>query len=79
MTLEIEPLIVRPAQACVMLSCSIPRLYELINAGELESLKDGAARKITVASIQRYIARKLAEQPARKPAQHDRALAEGAQ
>jgi hypothetical protein len=40
--------------------CSNTYGYELLNAGELESFLDGKARKITVASIQAYIARKLA-------------------
>jgi excisionase family DNA binding protein len=43
-----------------MLGCGNTRGYELIAAGELESYKDGASRKITVASIRRYIERQLA-------------------
>jgi excisionase family DNA binding protein len=53
------PLIVKPKAARVMLSCSHKRLYELINAKELESFKDGRSRKITTASIAAYIERKL--------------------
>lgn len=54
-------MIVRPRAAEKLLSCSHKRLYELINAGELESFKDGRSRKITMASIHAYIARKLQE------------------
>jgi hypothetical protein len=32
----------------------------ILEAGELESFTDGSARKITVDSIKRYIAKKLA-------------------
>jgi len=42
-----------------MLGCSHKRLYQLLADGELESFKDGRSRKITVASIQSRIARKL--------------------
>jgi hypothetical protein len=54
-------LVVKPRVAWRMLSCSNTRGYELLAAGELDSFRDGRARKITVASIHRYIARRLAE------------------
>ena len=55
------PLVVSPAKAMSMLDCGRTRLYELINAKELESYLDGKARKITVASIHARIDRKLKE------------------
>ena len=55
-----EPLVVRPKRAWQMLDCGNTRGYELVKAGELESFLDGRSRKITVDSIHRYIARKLA-------------------
>jgi len=55
-----EPLVVRPKRAWQMLDCGNTRGYELVKAGELESFLDGRSRKITVESIHRYIARKLA-------------------
>jgi hypothetical protein len=56
------PLIVRPRVARQMLGgCGLERLYDLLNSGELESFRDGRARLITVASIERYIERRLAE------------------
>jgi hypothetical protein len=57
---EIEPLVVKPKVAWRMLGCGNTRGYELIAAGELESFTDGRSRKITVASIKRYIERRLA-------------------
>jgi hypothetical protein len=53
-------LVVKPKTAWKMLACSNTRGYELINAKELDSFLDGRSRKITVASIHRYIARQLA-------------------
>ena len=56
---EGAPLIVKPKEARRMLACGHTRLYQLIAAGELDSFLDGRARKITVDSIRRYIARQL--------------------
>jgi excisionase family DNA binding protein len=56
----VEALVVSPHQTGVMLSCGRTRVYELLEAGELDSFRDGRARKITVASIHRYIERRLA-------------------
>src|SRR5260370_8069431 len=57
---EITPLIVKPKVAWKMLACSNTRGYELLAAGELDSFLDGRSRKITVESIHRYIAPRLA-------------------
>jgi hypothetical protein len=56
----LEPLVVKPREAWQMLGCGNTRGYELLAAGELESFLDGRSRKITVASIRAYVARKLA-------------------
>jgi excisionase family DNA binding protein len=56
----IEPLAVSPKQACLLLSIGNTHLYDLLHAGELDSYLDGSARKITVESIRRRIARLLA-------------------
>jgi excisionase family DNA binding protein len=55
------PKLVRPRAARAMLGCSAERLYRLLNAHELESFRDGRARRISVASIDRYIAQRLAD------------------
>ena len=57
---ELGPLVVKPKVAWKLLACSNTRGYELIAAGELDSFLDGRSRKITVDSIRRYIARRLA-------------------
>jgi hypothetical protein len=43
-----------------MLACSNTRGYELLAAGQLDSFLDGRSRKITVESIHRYIAQRVA-------------------
>jgi hypothetical protein len=63
---RIEPTVVRPKQACILLGCGQTRLFDMLKAGELESFMDGGSRLITVASIKARIARKLAEAQAGK-------------
>jgi len=53
-------LVVSVKQACKMLCCSRPKLYRLIDAGEIKSFRDGGLRKVEVQSIKDYIARKIA-------------------
>jgi len=55
-----EPLVVKPREARQLLAVGNTYLYELISAGELDSFRDGRSRKITIESIHRYIARRLA-------------------
>jgi hypothetical protein len=50
----------KPKLAWKMLACSNTHGYGLLAAGELDSFLDGRSRKITVESIHRYIARRLA-------------------
>jgi hypothetical protein len=57
---EYGPLVVSPKGMAIMLSCSLTRTYEIINAQAVESYLDGHARKITVRSIRHYIAKRLA-------------------
>jgi hypothetical protein len=54
-----EPLVVKPKAAWQLLACSKTRGYELLAAGALDSFLDGRSRKITVASIRRYIEQRL--------------------
>jgi hypothetical protein len=61
---EAVPLVVKPKVAWQMLACSNTHGYELLAAGELESFRDGRSRKITVESIHRHIARRLAAERA---------------
>ena len=55
-----ERLVVSPRRARRMLDCGNTRLYELVNSKAVESFLDGRSRKITVDSIRRYIALRLA-------------------
>ena len=57
---DLAALVVKPKVAWKMLACSNTRGYELIAAGQLDSFRDGRSRKITVSSIHRFIARRLA-------------------
>ena len=57
---QLEPLAVAPRHACILLGIGNTRLYELIGNGELESYLEGRARRITMQSIRRRIARLLA-------------------
>jgi len=60
---DVKPLQERPNKTRVRLgNCSTKYLWHLINSGEIESYKDGRRRWIIVASIEQYVARKLAEQ-----------------
>ena len=60
---ELGPLVVKPRQAELMLSCGHKKLYQLLAAGDLQSFRDGSSRKIVVESIRQYIARRLAAAP----------------
>jgi excisionase family DNA binding protein len=55
------PLAVPTKEASRLLSVSLSRLYELLRAGELDSYADGYNRRVTMASIHRFIERRLAE------------------
>jgi excisionase family DNA binding protein len=54
-----EPLVVRPRDACRMLSIGLTRLYELLQAGELQSYRSGRSRRISVVSIHAYVDRQI--------------------
>ena len=58
---SLEPLAVTPRQACTLLSIGNTRLYELIGTGQLDSYLEGRARRITMESIQRRVARLVVE------------------
>jgi excisionase family DNA binding protein len=56
----LQPLAVSPRQACGLLSIGLTRLYELLGSGELDSFLVGRSRRITVASMQAFVERRLA-------------------
>jgi excisionase family DNA binding protein len=57
---ELGRLVTDVNDASRLLDCSRDKVYELIKSGELQSYVDGHSRKIIVASIERYVAHKLA-------------------
>lgn len=54
---EKEALSVR--EACTALGCGVTRLYEFLNAGELEAFHLGQSRRVTRRSVEALIARRL--------------------
>jgi hypothetical protein len=56
---HLEPLAVSPRETRQLLSIGNTRLYELLNAGELESYQEGRSRRITMRSIRARIERLL--------------------
>lgn len=57
---EDKPLVVGVGKAKVLLDCSHDQIYDLLRAGELDSYLERNRRKITVASIEALIAKRLA-------------------
>jgi excisionase family DNA binding protein len=47
-------------KAAPSIGIGMTRLYELIKSGEIESYRDGKARKIVVASLKAYVDRQIA-------------------
>jgi excisionase family DNA binding protein len=58
---SIRPIVVKPKVVPSFGICGLTKVYSLIANGELESYRDGRSRLITVASIEAYVERKLAE------------------
>ena len=59
--INVRPLVVGTAEARRLGGWGKTKIFELIAAGELESFLDGRVRKITLASIEARIQRKLQE------------------
>jgi hypothetical protein len=57
---EDKPIVVNMKQAHALLSCGHDQIYDLIKLGDLESFMLGSRRKITMSSIERVIAKRLA-------------------
>ena len=60
-TSVVDPIVVSTVEAMRMGCWGKTKLFELIAAGELESFLDGPVRRITVASMEARIQRKLQE------------------
>ena len=55
----VEPLLVRVEEAARILSLSRSTIYEMMDAGELPSVRRGAARRIPVAALREWVARQV--------------------
>jgi excisionase family DNA binding protein len=58
----IEPLLVRVEEAARILSLSHSTIYEMMDSGELPSVRRGAARRIPVAALREWVARQYEAQ-----------------
>ena len=52
---KLEPLLVRVEEAARLLSLGRSTIYELMDSGELPSVRCGAARRIPVAALRTWI------------------------
>jgi excisionase family DNA binding protein len=59
-TVAIEPLLVRVEEAARLLSLSRSTIYEMLDRGELPSVRCGAARRIPLASLRAWVERQTA-------------------
>ncbi|MEI6777656.1 MAG: helix-turn-helix domain-containing protein [Chloroflexales bacterium] len=63
----VEPLLVRVEEAARILSLSRSTIYEMMDAGELPSVRRGAARRIPVAALRAWVAQQTTPPPAAQP------------
>ncbi len=59
-----EPLLIRPEEAGKLVGLSRGRIYELLAAGEIGSIKEGNARLIIYESLKQWVERRRAAQSA---------------
>lgn len=57
--LPVELLLVRVEEAARMLSLSRSTIYEMLDAGELPSVRRGTARRIPVAALRMWVERQI--------------------
>jgi excisionase family DNA binding protein len=55
----IEPLLVRVEEAARILSLSRSTIYEMMDSGELPSVRWGAARRIPMAALRAWVERQV--------------------
>lgn len=58
--MSLSPKAVPPKAAFEMIGVGVTKGYELLGAGELESFTIGRARRVTTASIDAFLERRLA-------------------
>ena len=49
-----------PAEVCSLLSIKKTKLYELLKGGHFETFRVGGARRITLASVKRFVRSQIA-------------------
>lgn len=54
---SIEPLLVRVEEAARILSLSRSTIYEMLDSGELPSVRRGSARRIPLAAVRAWVER----------------------
>ncbi len=57
--MPVEPLLVRVEEAARMLSLSRSTIYEMLDSGELPSVRRGTARRIPVTALRAWVARQI--------------------
>ena len=57
----IEPLVVPPREACLLLRIGLSKLYELLRAGAIKSYLDNGQRRIPTKSLHEYVVAEMAE------------------
>jgi excisionase family DNA binding protein len=57
-----QPLLLTPEQAARVISISRSKLYELMSAGKVPSVRIGASRRVPTASLEQYVRQLLADQ-----------------
>lgn len=55
----VEPLLVKVEEAARLLSLSRSTIYELMDSGELPSVRHGTARRIPVTALREWVARRI--------------------
>jgi excisionase family DNA binding protein len=55
---NLKPLVTDVPGAMQSLNCGHDQIYDLMHAGEIDSYLDGRARRIIVASLEAYVARR---------------------
>lgn len=59
---ESPPRLLTVRESCKRLGISHPTLYELLNSGQIKSLKIGRARRVPSSEIDAFVRRQLAEE-----------------
>ena len=59
--MSVERLLYRPAEAAEAIGVSRSRMYELIDSGDIPSIRIGGTLRVPVDELRRWVEQKLAE------------------